>query len=1404
VKKILTLTFCSLLAFGVAAAQTFEVSGQPDQPSTKSQTQSKAKPNNSAKPGSKGGAAKPSSSGEIGWGGGISAARYNRATEEALKKGNYAEASNFAERGVKEAPNSSRAWFLLGYTARLAGRTSTALQAYDRGLQIEPGSIEGLSGKAQTYMRMGKSDEAKALLLQVIAANPKRATDLAMAGELFMQSGDLPRAAELLNRAEAIEPNVHSEVLLAVTYLKLKQPARAKSILDRARARAPKNPDVFRAVATFYRESHDYQSAIKALQQIQRPSPEVMGELGYTYELAGMKKEAAQTYVKAANAGPRNLTLQLSAAGALIRNGDADTGRKYLAKAQAIDPNHYRLHALKADLAKTEKRTQEAIQEYNLALANLPEQGVPEGVLYPIQLHMNLSEQYRDAGDMSNATQQIKIAENAINTLNITGPARAEFLRMRASIKSNSGDFPGAEADLKEAMKEDPDNLNAMVQYAALLWRMKRPEDSKKMYDAVLAREPNNRFALESLGYLGREVGDNATAEKYFNKLRDAYPNDYVAYLALGELFSAEKNYKQAEKYYQLGYKFAPTNAQIVAGATNAAIEGHDLKLAGTWLERAKGSMLDDPRVLTQQERFAFFNGKYLESARFGERALKDMPTSRDVIVYLAYDLYNLGRYDDALRLVREKSPLLPKEANLPLLAGHVEKQSQLLSQAVEDYSRAIELDPKMADARVNRGYVLNDMQDAEHAADDFSAVLKDNPNHGVARLGLAFSELQMRKGKLALDNVNVAEKILGESGSTHLARATAYRQMRQLRDAEKEYRAALTFAPDDLGLHLALGDTLYHSHRYNESVSMFKEALALSPDDPLIYSQIAHGYAQLRNREETLKYVNLAEQQGQNQSAILLNTGDALMTLGERNAAMQRFERALEAPDASRVEARLLIAKLFMHEGHMNDSRQQVSLAFAESRIGEASPVTADNLIEAANLFTAMHDFDLAERYFERAKDAGASDQVVAIGLANSYLAHGEHQKAEALLAGLGNPQDFAYDYDYSLAMGNLYRERRDTVHALSMFARANSLSGEEDDVAERGEQQLAGEEGLRLNQKVSVQTDLSIAPIFEDATIYIMDQRINGGLTAPPRSSLETRWTSDYRIHKDGLPMISGFFQMRNARGQFSVPAIATIVDRDTYDYTFNGALNPILRMGRNYVQFNTGVAYTLRRDKKDPFDMNQNLFRQFVYLSTNSFANWMQVVGHAIHEAGPFTELGLHSRDLGAGLEFRVGHPWANNTFVTGYTIRDLRISPLVREFFQTSSYVGWEHRFGDKAAIRGLGNLIRGWRVQDTLFGTGQILRPSVEATWKMKKNWQIDGAFAFSRGQGATAHFYDNAQSGFFISYVKPLSRSMNDGTGSVPIEYPLRFSVGVEQQDFFNATGRGTSQFRPVVRLSFF
>ncbi len=1398
VKRLLAIATTSSLLFALSLhAQDFEINGGKSSP----------QPNTAA--GKK--SSSPPPSGGIGWGSSIEVGRLARAAQDAIAKGNYAAAADFAQRGAQAAPQDARLWFLLGYAARLSGRAQLSLEAYQHGLQLNPGSVEGLSGLAQTYMRMGRSDDAKRLLLQIINANPKRATDLMMAGELFLQSGDYGRAIPLLQRAENLQPNTHVEVLLAQAYMRTKQPDMAKAMLDIAKRTAPRNPDVFRAVAGYYREQRDYQNALATLQQVPNKTPDVLAELGYTYELAGLKNESADAYVKAANAAPGNITMQLGAAAALVRTANIPEAQKYLERSEQIDARNYRLHAIRADVARIEHRTADAIREYGAALANLPE-SVPDGVLYPIQLRMNLAEQYRDAGNQAEATHQLQIAQDQISQLQITGPTRAEFLRLRASLETESNNLQSAENDLQEARRIDPGNLNIVIQYASLLWRMKRGDEARQLYTDALKRDPKNRYALESLGYLAREQGDNQTAEDFFNRLEAAYPNDYVAYVALGDLYTAERRFDKAQFNYEKGYKFAPNSALIIAGGANAAIEAHQIPLAGEWLTRATGALRDDPRVMVERERYLFHIGKYSESAQVGSEAVRQLPANRDANVYLAYDLYNLGRYDDVLTFVRDKSLVLPKEPNFPLLAGHVQKRADLLTEAVDDYTQALTLDPKMVEAYINRGYVLNDLQSAGQAMRDFEYVLNLQPDNGVAHLGLAFSYLELHKGKLALDQADSAQKLLGESGSTHLARATAYRQMRLLADAEREYRAALKYSPDDVKLHLALADTLYHLRRYDDSIVALNDSLRLSPDDPFIYAQMADSYAHLRRRDDTLKYVQLAERQSGDESAILLSTGEALMTLGNENAAMQRFERALDAPDAERVDARLEIARLFRSQGKWGDARQQISIAFAESRIGEAGPITTDNLIEAANIFLSMHDFDLAERYFERARTAGAADQVIAVGLANLYLAKGNPQIAQAQLATLASSPDFQSDYDYTLAMANVYREQHDDRRAISMYARANTLAGD-DDAAERGLRDMAGVEGLQINKKLSAATDFSVAPLFLDETVYILNARLFSNLSVPatlppPDSSIETQWTSLYRVHQNGVPPISGFFQLRNARGSFVFPGIGQISNRNTFDYSFNGGLNPILHIGGALFQFNTGLQATIRRDTVSPVQLDQNLFRQFLFLNSSPIGNWLTIRGALIHEAGPFTLQDLSSKEYVGGLEFAVGRPWGKNALVTGYSARDLQFTGTsafaqFREFFTTSTYAGIRRQMTQKLRMTLLGEYQRAWQVQGQLWVTAQMLRPAARFEYQINKSWSLAANGAFSRGEGF--HVYDNTQSGVLISYMKPIRRHVNDGAGDLPVEYPLQFSFGFQQNDFYNFTGHGQALlFRPVVRLTLF
>ena len=75
-----------------------------------------------------------------------------------------------------------------------------------------------------------------------------------------------------------------------------------------------------------------------------------------------------------------------------------------------------------------------------------------------------------------------------------------------------------------------------------------------------------------------------------------------------------------------------------------------------------------------------------------------------------------------------------------------------------------------------------------------------------------------------------------------------------------------------------------------------------------------------------------------------------------------------------------------------------------AESRVGEATAVTAENLIDAGRIFVSINEYDLARSYFERAQKEGADQEMVNLGLANTEIALGNTRAATLLLKTVGN----------------------------------------------------------------------------------------------------------------------------------------------------------------------------------------------------------------------------------------------------------------------------------------------------------------------------------------------------------------------------------------------------------------
>lgn len=1361
----------------------------------------------------------------LGWGSNIQNARLARAAQLAIQHGDKAQAVDYALRAAHAAPNDPQLWFLLGYAERLDGQYQQSLDSYNRGLRLVPGSLDGQSGVAQDLSLMGRTSEAVQLLKKIIAADPQRRNDVLLLGEIDVRTRDYNDALDWLNKAERLRPDARSELLLALCYQQLKQMDKASQYLNMAKHRAPNNPDVERSLAGFYRETGNYPEAIAALTSIRNPKPDVVAELAYTYQLDGKLEDSARLYAQAANARSKDLDLQLSAAQAEVAAGSMRDAGVFLKRAERIDANSYRLHAIRGEIAQMEDRDQEAVKEYQRAIAELPT-APPEGPLYGIQLHMDLVALDHALDNEGGAQQELAIAQKEIKSVDGSGPDHDQYLRLRSLIKLNAGDPDGALADIKAALADNPSDRTNLQLNGDILMKLGRTDDAIDVYKRILNQDENNRFALTSLGYAERAAGRNEEAEKYFLRLAKADPKLYVPYLALGDLYTARRQFAKAQVSYTKARELAPHNALIVAGGINAGIEAHDLKLASAWMDRIEPNMTGEPQVLREEERFFSFKGNYQRSAEIGEQAIKVLPRDRDVVVYLGYDYLFLQKYDDLQALTSKYMNILPKEADIPLLAGYVYKHQGQDELAEQAFSEAIKRDPQVETAYVNRGYMLNDLHDPQSAEADFETALKMDPDDGQAHLGLAYSSLDLHKNGVALRQAALAEKSMGNIRDVHVIRATAYGNEGLLSKAATEYRAALKFTPNDGMLRLGLGNALLSLRRYHAAIDELDLAAQYAADDPTPYALLARCYANLQDRGQTLRFAQLAEQHAQSspgplQSQIFVDTGEAFDELGDQNAAMDRFRRALGVKGSDRVGVRLAIAQLMAQQNRPEDAERQIALALMEAEAGVTAPPGGMQYVAAADVFRSLHDYALSQNYLQRAKAAGAPDAQVRLGMANNDLALGETSRAQAELAAVSATADGEPTYQFLMTEANVFRQEHDNPQALTSFAQATNAAGD-DQTAEQSMLQAGADEGIRINPTVSLLSDYSVEPIYEDTTVYVLDSKLDAGfaippndtsLLPPPRSSIQNQWTDAFHLHLPYVPTPTGFFQIRNARGLISAPSsycgpgsspstICTlIVNRNTTDYNFNFGLNPTVHLGRNMLAFNGGIQGTLRRDSLEPVQLNQNLFRQFLYGSTNSLFNAVSASGYIIHESGPFTETNLHSQSLTGALDFRIGVPWGNSALVTGWGASNIKYTPQSYQAYFTSSYLGFDHRFSEHMDLRAMLEDLRAWRIVGTNSAIAQNLRPAATFSFAFKRNWNVLVNSAYSDTRGF--HIYDATQNGVSVSYALPFRRRFTDESGPVTLAYPIRFSAGVQDENFFNFTG-GQQQLKPYIEISIF
>jgi cellulose synthase operon protein C len=626
----------------------------------------------------------------------------------------------------------------------------------------------------ETLLAMDKKDfqGAQALARQLVVLAPSDPANLLIAGDVDLSLNALPQAEANLKRALELAPlSEPARLLLAGTYLRSRQTAKALETLQPLLAKTPPATAAMKLAAEVYRQSGDRKNAeawyAKASKQdpndknLRRSlvlehlanggGPEALQELrdvagsdtGTSADLALIANyvaredyEAALAAIDALEKKQPGKPLASNLRGRVqIARKDYVGARASFDRALALDPDYFvAIDGLAAvDLAEKNPSAARARFEAYLAknpsnvqalisLANLltVTGAKPEEVsaLFKRAIaadpadrraRLALIDFYLRVGDHG---QALATAQDAMEAF----PDSPQFLDALGRARQANGNIELAITSFTRLATMQPKSALPQMRLAGAYLQAKDKSSAMASLRRALAIQPDYLDAQRSLIALAGETKDSEEARDLARTVQRQRPKDTVGYLFEGELATSHGESDKAFEVYQRGLAQIPSpdlarraHAALMAAKKTAEAA----KFASTWLTRHPDdavflSYLGDVS-LTERD-FAGAEKRYL-------RVVQLQPKDATAYNNLAWISGQL-KHGDAIGLAQKANALVPDQpAYLDTLAELLAQDKQY-DKALEVQTRAVSLQPQNSGFRLNlaRIQILDGKKDLARA----------------------------------------------------------------------------------------------------------------------------------------------------------------------------------------------------------------------------------------------------------------------------------------------------------------------------------------------------------------------------------------------------------------------------------------------------------------------------------------------------------------------------------------------------------------------------------------------------------------------------------------------------------------------------------------------------------------
>jgi len=213
---------------------------------------------------------------------------------------------------------------------------------------------------------------------------------------------------------------------------------------------------------------------------------------------------------------------------------------------------------------------------------------------------------------------------------------------------------------------------------------------------------------------------------------------------------------------------------------------------------------------------------------------------------------------------------------------------------AIEDYNKAIALNPEDAMAYYNRGTAYAKLKKHEEAIEDYNKAIALDPEYAMAynNRGNAYNEL--KKHEKAIEDYNKAIALNPEDAMGYYNRGNAYDGLKKHEEAIEDYNKAIALDPEDAMAYYNRGIAYDGLKKHEKAIEDYNKAIALDPEYATAYNNCGTAYAKLKKHEEAIEDYNKAIALDPEYAMAYYNRGNAYDGLKKHEKAIEDYNKAI------------------------------------------------------------------------------------------------------------------------------------------------------------------------------------------------------------------------------------------------------------------------------------------------------------------------------------------------------------------------------------------------------------------------------------------------------------------------------------------------------------------------------